>query len=104
MFEISISACHLWGRGLIPGQTHSSIERATLSDSVGFLRGLQFPPTLHYKSPNIVYRANDVLVDAQLSIQYFFTIVSINVLLRYYKLPFRFRYIDKRFHMYVLHI
>jgi hypothetical protein len=45
------------------------IERATRSDSVGFLRGLRFPPTLHYKSPNIVYRAN-VLVDAQLSIQY----------------------------------
>jgi hypothetical protein len=27
---------------------------------------------IHYKSPNIVYRANNVLVDAQLSIQYFF--------------------------------
>jgi hypothetical protein len=59
------------------------IERATLSDSVGFLRGLRFPPTyitnrpilfiepyIHYKSPNIVYRANNVLVDAQLSTQY----------------------------------
>jgi hypothetical protein len=47
------------------------IEWATLSDSVGFLRGFWFPPTLHYKSPNIVHRANNVLVDAQLSIQYF---------------------------------
>jgi hypothetical protein len=36
------------------------IERATLSDSVGFLWGLRFPPTLDYKSPNIVYRANYV--------------------------------------------
>jgi hypothetical protein len=37
--------------GSIPGQIHSScdvIERATLSVSVGFLRGLRFPPTLHY--------------------------------------------------------
>jgi hypothetical protein len=36
------------------------IERATLSDSVGFLRGLRLPPT-YIKSPNIVYRANNVL-------------------------------------------
>jgi hypothetical protein len=48
------------------------IERATLFDSVGFHRGLQFPPTLHYKSPNIVYRANNVLVDAQTTFQYFY--------------------------------
>jgi hypothetical protein len=33
-------------------------------------RRLWFPPTLHYKSPNIVFWANNVLVDAQLSIQY----------------------------------
>jgi hypothetical protein len=26
---------------------------------------------IYYKSPNIVYRANNVLVDAQLSTQYF---------------------------------
>jgi hypothetical protein len=44
-------------------------EHISISDSVGFLRGLRFPPTLHYKSPNIVYKANNVLVDAQLSIQ-----------------------------------
>jgi hypothetical protein len=48
--------------GSIPGQTHSLIERATLSDSVGFLLGLRFHPTY------IVYRATNVIVDAQLSI------------------------------------
>jgi hypothetical protein len=45
---------------------------ATLSDSVyvGFLRGSGF--LLHYiKSSNIVYRANNVQVDARFSIQYF---------------------------------
>jgi hypothetical protein len=60
MFEIKISAWHLRGRGLIPGQTHSSCERGCL----------RFPPTLHYKSPNIVSRVNNVLVDTPLSIQY----------------------------------
>jgi hypothetical protein len=58
--------------GSIPGQTHSSCDR--VGDSLGQRR---FPPGapvscyIHYKSPNIVYRANNVLVDAQLSIQYF---------------------------------
>jgi hypothetical protein len=61
--EINIIACHLCGRGFdsrspIP----HVIKRATLSDSVGFLRGLRFPPTLHYESPNIVYGANDMEV------------------------------------------
>jgi hypothetical protein len=48
--------------GSIPSQTHSSCdrERTTLSNSVGFFWGLRFPPTLHHKSPNIVYRANTV--------------------------------------------
>jgi hypothetical protein len=36
-------------------------ERATLSDSVGFLRGPRSPPTLHYKSLNIVYGADNGL-------------------------------------------
>jgi hypothetical protein len=48
--------------GSIPGYTHSSCDRGRLPDSVGFL--------LHYKPPNIVHIANNVLVDAQLSIQY----------------------------------
>jgi hypothetical protein len=67
MFEINISACHLWGRGF-----HSSCDRE--GDS---LRQRRFPPGapvssyIHNKSPNIVYRANNDLVDAQLSIQYF---------------------------------
>jgi hypothetical protein len=49
------------------------IQRATLFDSVpiGFLRGLRFPPALHYKSPNIVYRAVMSEVDAGLLIQYY---------------------------------
>jgi hypothetical protein len=37
-----------------------------------FPPGAPVPSYIHYKSPNIVYRANNVLVDAQLSIQYFF--------------------------------
>jgi hypothetical protein len=45
------------------------IEWATLFDSVGFLWGLWFPPTSHYKSPNIVFRVNNDQVDARLSIQ-----------------------------------
>jgi hypothetical protein len=57
MFKINIGACEVVG--LIPGHV---IERATLSDSVGFLQGLRFPPRLHYESPNIVYRINNVLV------------------------------------------
>jgi hypothetical protein len=69
MFEINISTCHLWGREF-DSRSNPVIERVTLSDSVGFLRGLRFPPTLHYKLPNIVYWANNVLVDTQLSIQY----------------------------------
>jgi hypothetical protein len=58
--------------GSIPGQTHSSCDRE--GDS---LRQRRFPPGapvssyMHYKSPNIVYRANNVLVDTQLSTQYF---------------------------------
>ena len=30
------------------------MEWATLFDSVGFLRGLRFPPSVQLKSPNIV--------------------------------------------------
>jgi hypothetical protein len=48
------------------------IERETLFDSVGYLQGLRVPPTLHYKLPNVVQRAN-FQVDARLSIQYFKT-------------------------------
>jgi hypothetical protein len=44
------------------------IETVTLSDSVGFHRDSSF--LLHYISPNIVYGADNVLVDAQLSIHY----------------------------------
>jgi hypothetical protein len=59
--------------GSIPGQTHSSCDRE--GDSLWQRR---FPPGapvssyIHCKSPNIVYGANNVLVDAQLSIQYFY--------------------------------
>jgi hypothetical protein len=56
----------------IPGQTHSSCDRE--GDSLWqrrFLPGSPVSSYIHYKSPNIVYRANNVLVDAQLSIQYF---------------------------------
>jgi hypothetical protein len=48
MFEINISAVTSEVVGSIPGQTIPHvivIEWATLSDSVGFLRGLRFPPT-----------------------------------------------------------
>jgi hypothetical protein len=55
----------------ITGQAHSSCDAE--GDS---LWQRKFPPGapvsshMHYKSPNIVYGANNVLVDAQLSIQY----------------------------------
>jgi hypothetical protein len=42
------------------------IQRATLSDSVGFLPMAPVSSYIHYKSPNINYGVNDVLVDAQL--------------------------------------
>jgi hypothetical protein len=45
-----------------------------------FLRGLRFPPTYITNCPILfIYRANNVLVDAQLSIQYF-NILTINIL------------------------
>jgi hypothetical protein len=78
MFEINISACHLWIVGSIPGvvgsipsQTHSSCARA--GNSLWQCRlplGAPVSSYIHYKSPNIVYGANNVLVDAQPSIQY----------------------------------
>jgi hypothetical protein len=67
-----LSSLRSWVRFPVRSIPHG-IGRATLSDSVGFLLGLRFPPTLHYKSPNIVYRANSVLVDAQL---YLFNILK----------------------------
>jgi hypothetical protein len=52
----NICACHLRGRGF---EFHSvgPVPRDREGDSLWqsrFLRGLWFPPTLHYKSPNIV--------------------------------------------------
>jgi hypothetical protein len=47
------------------------IERATLSENVGFPLVAPVSSYIHYKSPNIVYRVNNVIVEAQLSIQYF---------------------------------
>jgi hypothetical protein len=57
------------------------IRMASNLDSLHSSSSCRFPPgspvssyitlTLHYKSPNIVHRANNVLVDTQLSIQYF---------------------------------
>jgi hypothetical protein len=44
------------------------IERATLFDNVGFLLRLRFPPTLYHKSPNILFRANNVQVGTGFSI------------------------------------
>jgi hypothetical protein len=50
-----------WSRGRIPDRPIPYlIERVTLFDSLGFLWGLWFPPTLHYKSLNIVFLANNV--------------------------------------------
>jgi hypothetical protein len=49
--------------GSIPGQTHFSCDSPP---------GFPVSSYIHHKSPNIVYRANNVLVDAQLSTQYFF--------------------------------
>jgi hypothetical protein len=63
MFEINISACHLWGCGFDSRSDPFLMwQRGCLSDSVGFLRGSGFHlhNTLHYKSPNIVHRANNV--------------------------------------------
>jgi hypothetical protein len=53
----------------IPGLTHGSVPRMidsmTLVDNI--LQGLWFPPTttLHYKSPNIVYSANNAKIYAR---------------------------------------
>jgi hypothetical protein len=44
------------------------MESATLSDSVGSSGVSSFLLHYAYNSPNIVYRSNNVLVDAQLSI------------------------------------
>jgi hypothetical protein len=67
MFEINISAEVV---GSIPGQIIPHvIAMATVSDSVGFLRG-PVSSYIRYESSNIVHRAHNVLVVAQLSIQY----------------------------------
>jgi hypothetical protein len=47
---------HLRSRVRIPVGLVPLREKATLFDSVGFILGLRFPPTLNYKSPNIVCR------------------------------------------------
>jgi hypothetical protein len=76
-----ISTSHLlrlWVRFPVRPIPHV-IERATLSDSVGFLRD-PVSSYIHYKSPNIVYRANNYLVDAQLSIQYFIAYMHLDSL------------------------
>jgi hypothetical protein len=67
MFEINITACHIWGRGF-DSRSHPFLmrQRGRLSDSIGFLRSLQFPPTLQITQ----YRANNVQFDAQLAVQY----------------------------------
>jgi hypothetical protein len=54
------SACRLWGPGF----------ESQLFDSIGFHRGSGFPLHYIYKSPNIVYRANNGQIDSQLSILY----------------------------------
>jgi hypothetical protein len=53
------------------GRIPHEIEGQVSFDSIGFHRGLRFPPTLHYKSPSIVYRANNFQIDAWHLIQYF---------------------------------
>jgi hypothetical protein len=94
MFEINISTCHLWY--LVRPIPHV-IERANLYDSIGFLR---FPPTL----PNIVYRANNVLVDPQLSILYFLKykiscfLESIEIIISEKSLPWIQRIVDEISH------
>jgi hypothetical protein len=92
MFEINIGACYLlrswvqflvrpillrsWVQFLVRPIPHV-IESATLSNSVDFLQGLLIR-TLQIT--NIVYLANNVLVDGQLSIQYLKKIIhSVNL-------------------------
>jgi hypothetical protein len=68
MFEINISACHLGGRGFDSRSDPFLMkQRGRFSLTAWVSSGF----VLHYKLRNIVYRANNVLVDAQLSIQYF---------------------------------
>jgi hypothetical protein len=63
MFEIDISAhvavitSRSWVQFPVRPIPHVMIERASHFKSVDYLRGLWFSPTLHYKSPNIIYRA-----------------------------------------------
>ena len=49
--------------GFDPQSQVYAIEWATLFDSLGLFRRLQFPPVEQRKSPNIVHRANNVFVD-----------------------------------------
>jgi hypothetical protein len=71
VFEINISACHLGGRGF---DFHSLCHRE--GDSLRHWQ-CRFPPGapvssyIHYKWPNLFNRANNIIVDAQLSIQCF---------------------------------
>jgi hypothetical protein len=52
-----------WHSGNIRSSQFLILVRTILYDSVGFLWELQFPPTLHYKSLNIFYRANNIQTD-----------------------------------------
>jgi hypothetical protein len=64
-FNTQFLLSHLRTSGL--SQTHQSFGKGWLSPwQHKVLSGLWFPLTLHYKSPNIVYRANNILVEAQL--------------------------------------
>jgi hypothetical protein len=52
------------------------MERATLSDSVGFLRGAPVSSYIHYKSPKIVYRANNDLCSGVDSMDVFRCVIA----------------------------
>jgi hypothetical protein len=77
MFEINISASD-WGRGFdrfpVKPIPHV-IERATLSDSVGFLRGLRFPPTCIINRPilSIEPIMSLLTLSSQFNIYFFFS-------------------------------
>jgi hypothetical protein len=62
MFEINISACHLWGRGFDSRSKRATLWQRRFPPGSGFPRGSGF---LHY----IANRSILSMVDAQLSFQ-----------------------------------
>jgi hypothetical protein len=48
----------------------------SVSSPDGYFTWLLFPPSLHYELPTLIIRANNILVDAQFSIQNHFVQVE----------------------------